>query len=128
MSLLLKVEHISYTVPRALACLNLKYTINKYFIDDEKPTLKKLQKARVISGASSRWYQLGIELLDDNQVTQLEIIKKNNDDVMERCTALFSYWLRTHPNCSWHQLVAALREPDVELNELAASVEEKYVG
>jgi len=100
----------------------------KCITDSAKPTLKKLQKARVISGASSRWYQLGIELLNDNQVTQLEVIKKNNDDVMERCTALFIYWLRTHPNSTWHHLVAALREPDVELNELAASVEEKYVG
>jgi len=71
---------------------------------------------------------LGIELLDDDQVTQLDIIKKNNDDVMERCMALFSYWLRTHSDSTWHHLVAALREPDVELNELAASVEEKYVG
>ena len=101
---------------------------DKCITGDAKPTLKKLQKARVISTASSRWYQLGIELLDDDQVAQLEVIKKNNDDVTERCTALLSYWLRTHPNSTWYQLVAAMREPDVELNELAASVEEKYAG
>ena len=95
---------------------------------DAKPTLKKLQKFRVIADASSKWYQLGIELLDDDQVTQLAVIKKNNDDVTERCTELFSYWLRTHPNSTWYQLVAAMREPGVELNQLAASVEEKIAG
>ena len=82
----------------------------------------------MIAAACYRWYQLGIELLDDDQVTQLDIIKKNNDDVTERCTAMFSYWLQTHPNSTWYQLMAALREPGVELNELAASVEEKYAG
>ena len=98
------------------------------FTGSSKPTLKKLQKSRVIAAASSRWYQLGIELLDDDRVTQLEVIKKNNDDVTERCTALFSYWLRTHPSSTWGQLVAAMREPGVDLNELAASMEESYSG
>ena len=82
----------------------------------------------MIAAASSRWYQLGIELLDDDQVTQLRIIKENNDDVAARCSEMLSYWMQTHPNATWYQLVAAMKTPGVELNELAATVEKSYTG
>ena len=75
---------------------------------------------------SSKWYQLGIQLLDECQAPQLEIIRANNDDVTGCCTALFGYWLQTHPNASWYELVTALRAPGVELNEVAASVERTF--
>ena len=77
---------------------------------------------------SSYWYQLGIQLLDDHQVPQLEIIRANNDNVTGCCTALFGYWLKTHLNASWCELVAALRAPGVELLEVAASVERTFHG
>ena len=76
----------------------------------------------------AKWYQLGIQLLDENQAPQLEIIKANHDDVIGCCTALFSYWLQTHPNASWCELVVALRAPGVEMNEVAASVERTFHG
>ena len=75
---------------------------------------------------SSKWYQLGIQLLDECQAPQLEIIRANNDDVTGCCTALFGYWLQTHPSASWYELVTALRAPGVELNEVAASVERAF--
>ena len=93
-----------------------------------RPTLRKLLNTRVIANASSRWYQLGIQLLDDDQVAQLENIKENNADVTERCTALLRYWLRMHPSASWYELVAAMRAPGVELNKLAVAVEENFTG
>jgi len=77
---------------------------------------------------SSNWYQLGIQLLDDHQVPQLEIIRANNDNVKGCCTALFGHWLQTHPNASWYELVTALRAPGVELIEVAASVERTFHG
>jgi len=95
---------------------------------DSKPTLKKLQHAKIVTAASSKWYELGVELLNDDQVPQLRIIKENNDDVSRRCSEMLSYWLQTHPNASWYELVAALRAPGVELNEVAASVEREFVG
>jgi len=99
-----------------------------HLVGSSRPTLKRLQNTRVIDVASSRWHQLGIQLLDDDHVAQLDIIKKNNGDVTERCTALFKYWLRMYPNANWYELVAAMKAPGVELNELAASVEENYIG
>jgi len=96
--------------------------------DDSRPTLKKLLKAQIITNVSSKWYWLGIHLLDENQAPHLETIRANNDDVTERCFALFGYWLQTHPDASWYELVVALRAPGVELNELAASVEKTFHG
>ena len=99
-----------------------------YSIGNPRPTLRELQNARIITNVSSNWYQLGIQLLDDHQVPQLEIIRANNDNVTGCCTALFGYWLQTHPNASWYELVAALRAPGVELNDVAASVERTFPG
>ena len=101
------------------------YHIN-LLIDDSRPTLRNLLKAQIITSVSSKWYRLGIHLLDDHQAPHLEIIRANNDDVTERCFALFGYWLQTHPDASWYELVTALRAPGVELNEVAASVERTF--
>ena len=69
-----------------------------------------------------------MELLDDNQEPQLGSIKADHDVVARRCSAMFSYWLQTHPHASWNDLVVALRAPGVELYEVAASVERTLHG
>jgi len=102
--------------------------ITYYPIGDSTPTLKQLQKADVINDVSSRWYELGIELLDDNQVGRLEVIKADNDEVTRRCSAMLNYWLQTHPKATWHQLVAALRERGVELNKVADRLKRSFTG
>ena len=99
-----------------------------YVIGDTRPTIKKLQHAKIVTVVSSRWYELGVELLDDDQEPQLESIKADHDVVARRCSAMFSYWLRTHPDASWHDLIVALRAPGVELYEAAASVERTFHG
>ena len=44
------------------------------------------------------------------------------------CFKLFRYWLQTHPNANWDQLVKALRSPAVELIAVAESVESRFTG
>ena len=95
---------------------------------DSTPTLKQLQKADVIVDVSSRWYELGIELLDDDQVGRLEVIKADNDEVTRRCSAMLNYWLQTHPKATWLQLVTALRERGVEMNKVADKLERTFTG
>jgi len=41
---------------------------------------------------------------------------------------MFIYWLQTHPNATWNQLIAALRAPGVEMMDVAASMEESCAG
>jgi len=77
---------------------------------------------------SSRWYKLGIALLDDNQVGQLEVIMTDYNEETRQCSAMLSYWLQTHPDVTWHDLVAGLRAPGVETDELASKTAGNFTG
>ena len=93
-----------------------------------KPSIKVLQQSKVISTIGSKWYQLGIELLDDDQLRQLEIIEANNNEVTRRCTAMLMHWLESHPTATYQDLVKALKTPGVELNNVATMVESLFPG
>ena len=54
-----------------------------------RPTLKELQKYGVITSVATKWYEVGIELLNDDQSTQLDIIKANNSNVTNCCYDMF---------------------------------------
>ena len=43
----------------------------------------------------TRWYQLGIQLKLD--VTQLDVIDKENSDVTQKTAKMFQLWLSTNP-------------------------------
>ena len=95
---------------------------------NSKPTIKMLQNSKVIATIGDKWYELGIELLDDDQVTYLESIRANRSEATRSCTAMFINWLQSHPNATWHQLIEALKAPGVELNNVAAMVEALFSG
>ena len=88
-----------------------------------KPTIKVLQGAKIIGDMGSKWYELGIALLDDDQLTQLKTIRNNNGEATRCCTEMLMYWLETHSNATWKDLVEALKSPGVELNDVATMVE-----
>ena len=71
----------------------------------------------------NRWYELGVELLDEDQLTQLDIINTDNNEVTRRCAEMFLFWLETHPTATWQNLVDALKAPGVELNDVAVVAE-----
>jgi len=99
-----------------------------YTVDDSRPTIQALQHARITTAVSVKWFQLGIELIDNTRVGQLDVIKANNTDVLRCCLEMFSYWLKTYPNANWYELVAALRAPGVDMNEVAATVKKTFIG
>ena len=41
---------------------------------------------------------------------------------------MFIYWLETHPNATWYQLVAALKTPGIQMNNIAATIERDIIG
>ena len=67
-------------------------------------------------------------LLDDDQVKQLENIEANKSEVSRRCTAMLMYWLDSHSNATWNDLVEALQAPGVELNNVATMIVETFTG
>ena len=89
-----------------------------------KPTVKVLLSSKIISAIGPKWYELGITLLDDDQLTQLKTIKSDNNEVNRCCIEMLMYWLESHSNATWNDLVEALKAPGVELNNVATMVED----
>ena len=78
---------------------------------------------------SLKWHELGVELLDNERVGQLDIIRaNNNNDVSRCCLEMFKYWLKAYPSASWYELIAALRAPGVDMSGVAATVKETFIG
>ena len=72
---------------------------------------------------------MGIELLDPEDIHTLDEIEKNHPtDVSTCCTKMFRLWLDKQPEASWEQLIQALREPTIGLNELANTTEQKLIS
>ena len=93
-----------------------------------KPTIRDLQRFNIISAIGSKWYELGISLLDDDQVKQLDNIEISKSEVNRRCTAMLMCWLERHPEATWNDLVEALQAPGVKLNNVATLVLENFTG
>ena len=95
-------------------------------VANNRPTLKQLQKLGIITSVATKWYEVGLELLDDSQAKQLDIIKANSPDVARCCRDMFKYWLDAHPTASWYKLVNALRATGIEENAVAAALESNF--
>ena len=59
------------------------------------------------SGVATRWYELGVELLDSNTAV-LDVIQSEHQSDNVRCSKMLKTWLEMKPDASWSQLVTAL--------------------
>ena len=93
---------------------------------NKRPTLKVLNKL-VKKPATYKWYDLGIELLEVEDLHALDEIHKNYPrDVGMCCTKMLQLWLERQPDASWEQLLQALKK--VEMNELASTIEQEFLS
>lgn len=100
---------------------------NNYFIADSMPSTKQLLP--FVAHMAPNWYEVGAMLLDMKQESQLKLIRATHgSDVRKCCLAMLQYWMDTHPEATWHQLVAALRSPGVELVAVASDIEKDFAG
>ena len=87
----------------------------------DRPALKLLNKY-VRNEVSSKWHDLGLELLEQEDEEKLNAIEVNNpNDVSKSCKEMFQLWLRKCTNATWYQLIQALK--DVNLDNIAISIE-----
>ena len=115
------IEYRDYIV----LCANIT---SIFCLAQSRPYTRDLHN-HVIPHVGDKWYELGIQLLDANQESKLRSIRANHvHDVKKCCSEMFDYWLETHPDGSWDQLVRALRQPAVELNNLAHSIGSRFTG
>ena len=73
-----------------------------------------------------KWHDLGLELLDaciEDEQLLLEI-KRNYCNCNECCQEMFKLWINIQAaSASWNQLIETLREPSLELTEVAGKIE-----
>ena len=73
----------------------------------------------------SKWYDLGIDLLEKDDVKELNTIRSQYPaDLNTCCTEMFQLWLRKQPTASWNQLLDSLRQPGIDLDNLASEIEQ----
>ena len=87
------------------------------------PKLKHLHRYK--KQISSNWYDLGIELLDDECYDELNTIIKNNpNDINMCCSRMLQLWLRKSKKPSWKNFIRALRK--IEMDDLAYQIESLF--
>lgn len=85
--------------------------------------MKDLNK-HVIPLVATRWYDVGLELLETEHERELAIIEANyRNDVSTCCRQMFNKWLETQSDgASWGQLIQAVR--NIKLNNVVTSIEQ----
>ena len=85
--------------------------------------LKYLYKY-VRADIATKWYDVGLELLDVEDEPALDVIKVNSSGDVDKCTAaMLQLWLKRKPDASWNQLIEAFRAPNIKLEALASKIE-----
>lgn len=84
------------------------------FVTADRPTLELLNRFR--KDICSYWYDLGLELLDDEVL--LDDIQ--DYDVNKCTTKMFKLWLERHTSVTWNDLLDALIQ--IELRDVAIKI------
>ena len=74
-------------------------------------------------GLITQWRDLGLELVDSNNV--LKVIETDHpNDVNTCCRMMFEKWLEKTPDASWSQLITALN--NIKMNTAADAVSKLF--
>ena len=91
---------------------------------DDRPKVKFLNrhvKENICAAGSEVWLDLGVELLQEEDIAALKTIKSNVSDCTVRCSEMFQLWLERQPKASWRNLIDALKQ--IHQEKLAFSIE-----
>ena len=77
----------------------------------------------------NKWFALGVQLLDDQDIKVLTTIESDcGGDFKICCTKMLERWLDTVATANWEHLITGLRSPSVELHKLANDLTTKLMG
>ena len=91
---------------------------------NDRPEVKYINrhvKENVCAAGPEVWLELGIELLQNEDIAALEMIKNNESECSVRCSEMFKLWLKRQTNASWRHLLTALKR--IRQNSLASTIE-----
>ena len=93
-----------------------------------KPLLKDLHNF-VVPRVANKWYELGIQLLNESQLPRLNGIRAvYANDHQRGCVEMLQHWLNITPEASWDNLIHALRAPHLELLAIADDIKKEVKG
>ena len=108
-------------------------TIVIFLLVEDRPDIRYLNshvRSHICSACalnSEVWKDLGIELMGQDCVTELNTISANNrNNVIECCASLFSLWLQRQPEANWKQLIDALDK--IKLNQVASEIKKSLIS
>ena len=84
----------------------------------------------MIPHAATKWYQLGLELIEQQYQYALDIIEADTpNDVSKCCKKMFQKWFETDKQASWDKLIKALRifQLDNVANDVENFLQAEYV-
>lgn len=62
--------------------------------------------------------------MSEDQESHLDAIRAEyGNDNKQCCIQMFWFWLRTHPEATWQQLLDSVKARALELNAVAAKIE-----
>jgi len=76
------------------------------------------------AGIATRWYDLGVELLDSNTAV-LDVIKTSHQRDDDRCSDMFKTWIEMKPDACWNLLVVALN--GIGMNAAAENIQHSKI-
>ena len=101
-----------------LLCVSIMYYTSLGGILGE-PTLRDLSN-HVVPEVDTKWYVLGLQLLDSKDTKVLSSIECDNRGLVETCCIkMFDRWLSTVATANWDRLITGLKAPSVKLHKLA---------
>ena len=96
-----------------------------YLYVEERPSIRQIKEVMRIKDIETtiRWRDLGLELVDSNNV--LKVIEADYPgDVNACCRVMFEKWLEKSPKASWSQLVTSLN--NIGMNTAADAISKQF--
>ena len=82
-----------------------------------------------MASIAPKWYEVGAMLLEVEQESLLKLIQTNHGgDAKKCCLTMLQYWMDTHPEATWDDLVTALKSPGVNLDAVASDIRKNFSG
>jgi len=93
-----------------------------------KPVLWELSND-VTPLVGNKWFALGVQLLDDQDIEVLKTIELDyGGDFKTCCTKMLERWLDAVVTASWEHLITGLRSHSVKLHKLADELTTRLEG
>ena len=100
------------------------YICTHYTLGTDHPALRELYR-HVKELIAAKWFDVGVELFEEDDVKQLYIIKASNVGNADACcTEMLSLWHEKYPKVTWNDFIMALKAKNVGLHLTASIIEE----